>query len=371
MKTTVTDFFDNLSTEAAEYVLQHYEIKENVKNMSNMEKQRVYRNVMDRIDDGKTLRTVGKRGWRKTSIAAAALVAALAIAGTSVAAGKLYKSFTDYKPAYTQAQKDAVEKATFAINKTISSDGVTVTAVEGLCDGEKLFILADIEVDPSKVTIPEGHSFFSRLRLHMSGDFEDTQICPSIYNQVLSKEGNTCTVLYMYDMVDIKDGQTLAISAWDLATTSPDGTDSTNPVADKKLGGMTFKAQKSDFAKTFSAKKGVKLNDTDFAVTVGYVAPWSAQIKLSGAYNGPAITEESGEEAWAAQADLLNQVAAGVTFKVVMKDGTVYEGTGVSSSPSSNGETVDIDYYCAFNEYVDTANIDHVEFSGAKINVND
>ncbi len=369
MKRHLMELFDGLSDEAAATVTQNYVIKEYEYDMSRMEKQRVYQNVMSGIDGSKTRRTGTKPGWRKTSFAAAALVAALAIAGTSVAAGTLYKRFTDYKPAYTQAQKDAVEKATFAINKTISSDGVTVTAVEGLCDGEKLFIVANIEVDPSQVTIPEGHSFFSLLRLHMSGDFEDTQMYPSIYNQVLAKEGNTCTVLYMYDMVDIKDGQQLALAAWDLATTSPDGTDSTKPIADKKLGGVTFKAQKSDFAKTFSAKKGVKLNDTDFAVTVGYVAPWSAQIKLSGAYQGPAITEENSEEEWAAQAKLLDDVAAQVTFKVVMKDGTVYEGTGVSSSPSCNGEAVDIDYYCAFNEYVDTANIDHVEISGTKLNV--
>ena len=52
-----------------------------------------------------------------------------------------------------------------------------------------------------------------------------------------------------------------------------------------------------------------------------------------------------------------------------MKDGTVYEGMGVSSSPSSDDKTVDIDYYCAFNEYVDTADIDHVEINGAAMDV--
>ena len=365
-KIPITALFDDLSEESAKSVIQRYPMKESVDDMS---KQRMYQNVMKDIDRHTARHTGGKRVWRKTSIAAAALVAALAVAGSSVAAGQLYKHFTDYKPAYTQAQKDAVKKATFPIRKTVESDGVTITAVEGLCDGEKLFIIANIEVDPSQLTIPEGHSFFTRLRLHMSGDYEDTQMYPSLYNQVLTKDGNTCTVLYMYDMVDIKDGQTLAVSAWELGTVSPDGTDSTNLMQDKRLGGFTFEARKSDFAKTFSAEKGVKLNDTDFAVTVGYVAPWSAQIRLSGAYQGPAITEASGEEAWAAQAERLNELAAQVTFKVVMKDGTVYEGMGVSSSPSSDGKTVDIDYYCAFNEYVDTADIDHVEINGAAMDV--
>ncbi|MBQ1413872.1 MAG: DUF4179 domain-containing protein [Clostridia bacterium] len=366
-KIPITALFDHLSEESAKSVMQRYPMKESVDDMS---KQRMYQNVMKDIDRHTARHTGGKRVWRKTSIAAAALVAALAVAGSSVAAGQLYKHFTDYKPAYTQAQKDAVKKATFPIRKTVESDGVTITAVEGLCDGEKLFILANIEVDPSQLTIPEGHSFFTRLRLHMSGDYEDTQMYPSLYNQVLTKDGNTCTVLYMYDMVDIKDGQTLALAAWGLSTVSKDGTETTEAIVrDRKLGGFTFEARKSDFAKTFSAEKGVKLNDTDFAVTVGYVAPWSAQIRLSGAYQGPAITEASGEEAWAAQAERLNELAAQVTFKVVMKDGTVYEGMGVSSSPSSDGKTVDIDYYCAFNEYVDTADIDHVEINGAAMDV--
>lgn len=367
MKRTVTEIFDHLSNEATGYLVQKYEIKENVDDMS---KQRVYNNVMSSIEESKTKRTSVKRGLRKTSVAAVAIVAALAIAGTSVAAGKLYKSFTDYKPAYTEEQKAAVQKATFAINKSVTVDGATITAVEGLYDGQKLFILATTEVDPAKLTIPEGHSFFSRLRLHVSGDFEDTQWIPSIYNQVFATEGNTCTELYMYDVSDVKDGQQLALSAWGLATTSADGTDSTEAInRDDKLGGVKFKAQKSDFSKTFSADSGVKLNDTDFAVTVGYVAPWGAQIRLSGAYQGPAITEESSQEDIQAEEEILNQAAAQVTFKVVMKDGTVYEGTGVSSSPSSDGETIDIDYFCAFKEYVDTANIDHVEVSSVKLNV--
>lgn len=367
MKRTVTEIFDHLSNEATGYLVQKYEIKENVDDMS---KQRVYKNVMSNIDEGKTQRTSVKRGLRKTSVAAVAIVAALAVAGTSVAAGKLYKSYTDYKPAYTEEQKAAVEKATFAINESTGGEGVTITAVEGLCDGEKLFVITNTEIDPAKVKASEGYKDFSVSKeLHISGDPSDYQGWSAIYHEVLETNGNTTTTLDVFDIADVKDGQTVGLSASVIARSDDDH---------EEVGsyGLTFKVQKSKFAKTFSADSGVKFLDTDATVRAGYVSPWYAQFWIDTELEGNVRDESNPDEA--VNEALINEMmekGKQVTFKVVLKDGTVYEGTGINADPQLNEiekeESYSVATYfrCAFNEYVDTANIDHVEVNGVKINV--
>lgn len=373
----IKEIFDNLSDEAMNKLMEKIEncnVKESVDDMS---RQRIYSRVMSGINESGTIRTGAKRSIRKTSIAAVAIVAALAIAGSAVAAGKLNKNFVDYKPTYTEQQKEAVEKATFAINEQMGGEGVTITATEGMCDGNKLFILANIEVDPSKVTIPEGYNnLTTSTELHQSGDPGDCNGWSSIYNRVLETNGNKTTVLYVYDMADVTDGQEIGLSARGLRASND--SDSIEVVSgDTNSWGLKFKVQKGSFAKDFSSEGGVKLLGADASVMDGYVSPWYAQFLLRADFEGNIRDENNSEEMNYALVDKIMDKSNNPTFKAVMKDGTVYEGIGVQVDQEVNENDKEKSYsasfyfHCTFKDYVDTANIDHVEVNGTKLELGD
>ena len=234
----------------------------------------------------------------------------------------------------------------------------------------KLFVITNTEIDPAKVKAPEGYKDFSVSKeLHISGDPSDTQGWSTIYHEVLETNGNVTTMLDVFDMADVKNGQTVGLS-FELNGRSDTDFEPVN------LWGMTFEVQKSDFAKTFSADSGVKFLDTDATVREGYVSPWYAQFWIDTELEGNVRDESNPDDA--VNEALINEMmekGKQVTFKVVLKDGTVYEGTGINASPQlseiEKEESYSVATYfrCAFNEYVDTANIDHVEVNGVKLNV--
>ncbi len=378
MKRYITEIFDDLSNKAKINLAKEIENCEVKESVDDMTKRRIYNRVMSTIDEGKAKDTGVKRGIRKTSIAAVAIAAALAIAGSAVAAGKLNKSFTDYKSAYTEQQKEEIQKATFAINEQMGGDGVTITVTEGMCDGNKLFLLENIEVDPSKITIPDGYNnLTTSTELHQSGDPDDCDGWSSVYNQVLETNGNKTTVLYVYDMADVTDGQVLGLSASGLsASNDNDSVEIVN--RDTNPWGLKFKVQKGRFAKSFCADKGVNLLGSDAAIDSGYVSPWYAQFWISADFIGNIRTAESSDN------DFGNPIVKNIfdkssypTFKVVMKDGTFYNGIGVRVDPQvqeiEKEKTYHAAYYfrCTFKDYVDTANIDHVEVNGTELELKD
>lgn len=364
MKRRISDVFDNLSTETSK-IFSQYSAKEN---LDDVTRRRIYTQVMREInakDSAKTTvqnSTRYKKKFNKVAIIAAACIAAMTLGGVTAGATKLYKSFTDYNPTYTEEQKAVVEKATFEINKQMGSDGVIVTVTEGLCDGNKLFLLANIEVDASKLTIPEGYTFYvPMMHLHMSGDPTDTNGFACIYQKVLETNGNVCTALYVYDMGDITDGQQLGLSGRGLIAISADGKESTELIShDTTVWGLKFNATKGSFAKAFKTDSTVDFRGYKASVIDGYISPWYAQFNLHVETKDDSILDnyDKGDNP---------------EFKVVMKDGTVYDGVvGIELGGSASGNdelnySADWDFHCSFKDYVDTANIDHVEINGVKV----
>lgn len=360
MKKYITDVFNDLS-ESTEKSFCGYTIREN---MDELARERVYQNVMNSINahENRYSEIAHRPKMKKIAVAAAACMIVASMGAVGVGASKLYKGFADYNPSYTEAQKQEIERASFAINKQMTGGGVTVTATEAMCDGNKFFVLFNKEIDNAAAKIPEDNVSYE---LHMTGDPNDTQGYSAIYHQVLEKSGDTSTELVVFDMGDVTDGQQLAISVSGFIP------DSDEP--DIRIGGIQFTVKKASFAKAFELAEGVKYKGYDTSADAGYVSPWYAQFMLHASSKDAAIIEKAFEE----------EIP---DFKVVMKDGTVHQGIGAvigtSAGGPASGEDVaesvgssdeDFhafwDFHCAFREYVETSEIDHVEISGTKLSL--
>lgn len=376
MKRYFTDLFDNLSYDTTS-VFSHYTVGQPVDAMT---KQRIYNRVMANIAAEQARQTAPavrpKLRLSKVSVAAAACAAVMVVGSAGVGAAKMYKGFTDYMPAYIEAQKEIVSKAAFSINKSMGSDGLTATAVEGMCDGEKLFVLANLEIDPSQVTVADSAAFYTRLRLHTTGDPNDTQGMPCEYLNVLERSGNACTVLYAFDLRDVTDGQTLGLEANGLFARSGDDVVALMD-ADTARWGLTFDVKKDSFAKAFSLDRGIQIDGTDVSAMAGYLAPWYARFVLNGDFAGniPMGGSEEAQQTWDAYAQQIEVQMSSITFQAVMKDGTVHTGVGKSVSENesgldqADGVNKSFEYACSFREYVDTNAIDHLEINGVKVNL--
>lgn len=362
LKRYISDIFSNLSDDA-ERTFCRYTVREN---MDELARERVYQNVMKNIQTRVKTRHVpaSRPNYKKIAVAAAACMVIASTGVVGVGAAKLYKGFADYNPSYTEEQKAAVDKAGFAINMSISGGGATVTATEAMCDGNKFFVLFNREVDKSAARFTEENISYE---LHMTGDPDDTQGYSAIYHQVLEKNGNTSTELAVFDMGGVTDGQQLAISV------SGSIPDSEEP--DIRIGGIRFAVKKSSFAKTFELAEGVKYKGYDAVAEAGYISPWYAQFTLYVSSKDAEIIKKAFEDGTP-------------DFRVVMKDGTVHQGTGAcvgtSASGPADGEgacsfadsgeekyNAFWNFHCAFRNYVETAAIDHVEINGTKLPLKD
>lgn len=362
MKKYITDIFNELS-ESAEKSFCGYTVREH---MDELARERVYQNVMSRINDSENRHSEMSRRpkMKKIAVAAAACMLVASMGAVGVGASKLYKSFADYNPSYTDTQKQEIEKASFAINKTMQGGGATVTATEAMCDGNKFFVLFNKEIDKTSAKFSEDNVSYE---LHMTGNPDDTQGYSAIYHQVLEKNDTTSTELVVFDMGDVTDGQQLAISV------SGSIPDSDEP--DVQVGGIQFAVKKASFAKAFDLAEGVKYKGYAVAANEGYVSPWYSQFMLQASTKDAAIIEKAFEE------DTPD-------FKVVMKDGTVHQGIGAyvgasAGGPASGEEATESsdssnedfhafwDFHCAFKEYVETSEIDHVEINGTKLSLRD
>lgn len=363
MKKYITDVFNDLSS-GTEKVFCRYTIREN---MDELSRERIYQNVMSSINARQNANSPTVRHTpmlRKVSAAAAACLIVASVGAVGVGASKLYKGFADYNPSYTEAQKQEIEKASFVIGKQMKGGGAIVTATEAMCDGNKFFVLFNKEVDKANAKFSEDNIFYE---LHMTGDPDDTQGYSAIYHQVLEKNGNTSTELVVFDMGDVTDGQQLAIS---VAGAIPNSDE-----PDIKIGGIQFAVKKTSFAKAFDLAEGVKFKGYDVAAYSGYVSPWYSQFMLQASTKDAAIIKKAFEEETP-------------DFKVVMKDGTVHQGIGVyvgtsAGGPASREDVAESagsseedfhafwDFHCAFGDYVETSEIDHVEINGTKLSLND
>lgn len=363
MKRYFSDVFDNLSNDTSK-VFSRYTVQEPVDEIA---RHRIYENVMSSIEARESRgRMSAYHGVKfgKVSVVAAACVMAVAVGAAGVGASKMYKGFTDYNTSYTEEQKAAIEKASFAINEQMTGGGVTVTATEAMCDGSKFFVLFNNEFDKANAQFPRENLFYE---LHMTGDPDDTQGYSAIYHQVLEQTDTTSTELVVFDMGDVTDGQQLAISVGGVIP------DSDGP--DIKVGGIQFAVQKASFAKAFELAEGVKYKGYDVATYAGYVSPWYSQFMLQASTKDAALIEKAFEDETP-------------DFKVIMKDGTVHQGigarVGISAGGPAEGEGVAAsadgseedfhaywDFHCSFKEYVETSEIDHVEINGTKLTLQD
>ena len=363
MKRYCSDVFDNLSSDASK-AFSGYTVRQPLDELS---RRRIYESVMADIER-QSYRAAPRAGLKlsKVSVVAAACVVAATVGAVGVGASRMYKGLADYRTSYTEVQKAAVEKATFAINKQMSGSGVTITATEAMCDGNKFFVLLRTEIDPSQIKVSDDATFGSAMELHMTGDPTDTQGYSAVYHEVLEREGNVCTQLAVFDMGDVTDGQQLGLSARGLYVTSADGKDSAAVISDEAgiLGGIQFAVTKNSFAKAFSAENGVKHLGQNAQVSEGYIAPWFAQFTVG------------------VESDDISLLKAGFakdkapSFKVVMKDGTTHEGIGVDNGASAGGAKSEgyhgyYDFRCAFKEYVEVSEIDHVEVNGTSLSLQD
>ena len=100
------------------------------------------------IEEANVGGATGKKtlGMRR-KIAAVLLVATVAAAGlgAAVSAGRLNKSFGQL---FHSLSEENYESALFDINQTAADNGVTVTLMQGLCDGRALYVTEKIEFAP-------------------------------------------------------------------------------------------------------------------------------------------------------------------------------------------------------------------------------
>jgi hypothetical protein len=360
----ITDVFNELS-ENTERTFCGYTIREN---MDELARERIYQSVMSSIDERRNGNRQPMRHMpmlRKVSAAAAACLIIASVGAVGVGASKLYKGFADYNPSYTESQKREIEKASFAIGKTISGEGFSITATEGMYDGRKLFVLYDFVADPDKISVAGGSEFGSALYVHLSGDASDTQGISANYRTTLQMNGNKCTQLAVYDVGELSSGKEIAVSATGLCVRY-EGSDDAVWIVDRDtvIGeGIGFRVTKGSFGSVFSSESGVTHLGLNAKVNNGYITPWYAQFDLRVDSDNPAIAE--------AIADEKNCP----TFRVVMKDGTSHSGIG-GWDGGSGGGAEDQGYCaifnvrCSFREYVETSEIDHIEINGCKVMLN-
>lgn len=363
MKKYITDVFNDLS-DSTEKTFCSYTIREN---MDELARERVYQNVMSSINarENRYAEIAYRPKMKKIAVAAAACMIVASMGAVGVGASKLYKGFADYNPSYTEAQKQEIEKASYVVGKTMSGEGVSITATEAMYDGEKLFLMIDTVIDPDKISVESDKLFGSSMELHMTGDPSDTQGFSAQYHKVLERNGNTCTQLVVFDAGDLSEGSQAALSARGLSVKGEADSEVVWAVdPDTKIGnGFTFEYKKGNFAQTFAAQSGVKHLGLNAKVDNGYIAPWYAQFDVR--------VESDDSKILDAIADEKNCP----TFKVVMKDGTSISGVG-GWNGGSGGGTDDggyaacFNFRCSFKEYVEVSEVDHVEVNGCKVALN-
>lgn len=90
---------------------------------------------------------------KKILIAAAAIMLAVSIGtGAIVGAGRLSKSFGQF---FRTLPEENYQGIIFDIDQTQTSNGVTVTLSQGMCDGYVLYVIERINFDPSIVTLTD------------------------------------------------------------------------------------------------------------------------------------------------------------------------------------------------------------------------
>ncbi len=352
MKRQISEIFDNL-TPGTSKIIGQYGIKTEVDEVT---KRRIYNSVMSEINARESkMPKVGKK-FNKVAVVAAACIAAMTIGGISAGAAALHKSFTDYKPAYTEEQKKIVEQATFDINKTVEGKGLTFTATKGMCDGNKFFLLTEVEVDPTVYNIPEGDKIGLRIYLHMSGDPEDTNGYSADYGEMMERSGNVFTLLSVFDISDISDTSKIGISYSCLTNHTKQEVLLSE---DDGRWGVSFNATQNKFAKSFESDNAIKFAGYDANVSNGYIAPWYASFDISAKGSDAALME--------ADPDKLPDV------KIVMNDGTTYTNSnGISVVYyGQSGSVLAGEYYntweirCTFADYIETSEIKSLEINGA------
>lgn len=360
MKRHISEIFDNL-TPSTSKIIGQYGIKTE---LDEVTKRRIYNGVMSEINARQSSmpKTVKKK-FNKVAVIAAACIATMAIGGISAGAAALHKSFTDYKPAYTEEQKKIVEQATFDINKSTSCKGLTFTATKGMCDGNKFFLLTEVEVEPTVYNIPEGDKIGVGIELHMSGNPEDTNGYSAVYGEMLERNGNLFTLLSVFDMGDISDTVKIGISYSGLSNRTKQ---EILLAEEDGRWGVSFTATKNKFAKSFESDSTIKFAGYDAKVSNGYIAPWYASFDISA--NG------SDEALMSAEPDKLPDV------KIVMNDGTTYTNSnGINvvyygqsgSGCDEEGYNNTWEIRCTFKDYIETSEIKSLEVNSAKVDVKD
>lgn len=360
MKKYITDVFDGLS-ESAQEAFCGYTVRQNVDRIS---RERIYRKVMADIHARQNAGAGSVRRTpmlRKLSAAAASCLVVASVGAIGVGASRLYKGLADYHPGYTDAQKQEIEKASFVIDRTVSESGVSITATEGMYDGQKLFVLYKFVADPDKISVAGGSGMGSELFVHLSGDASDTQGISANYRTTLEMSGNTCTQLAVYDVGALPDGAQIAVSARGMCVRYDDG----DPVwiVDRDTvigGGMKFGVTKGSFGRDFSAESGVTHLGLSAKVSNGYINPWYAQFDLRVDSDDPNLC------------DSITDGKNCPAFKVVMKDGSSVSGVGgwdggCAGGAESGGYCAIFNFRCSFREYVEPSQIDHLEINGCKV----
>ena len=107
------------------------------------------------IEEANVRGATGKKtlGMRR-KIAAVLLAATVAAAGlgAAVSAGRLNKSFGQL---FHSLSEENYESALFDINQTAADNGVTVTLMQGLCDGRALYVTEKIEFAPDVLVLTD------------------------------------------------------------------------------------------------------------------------------------------------------------------------------------------------------------------------
>ena len=359
MKKYITDVFNELSDNAGK-TFCGYTIREN---MDELARERVYRNVMSRINERNDSRQTARHTpmLRKIPAAVAACLIIASVGTAGVGASRMYRGFADYHSSYTEAQKQEIEKVSFAIGKTIGGEGFSITATEGMYDGQKLFVLFDFVTDPDKISVVDGSEFGSALYVHLSGDASDTQGISANYRATLGMNGNKCTQLAVYDVGELTEGKEIAVSATGLCVRHEGGDAVWIVDSDTVIGGgIRFGVTKGHFGSVFSAESGVTHLGLNAKVNNGYITPWYAQFDLRVDSDDPGI------------ADAIADEKNCPTCRVVMKDGTSYSGIGGWDGGSGGGAEKEgycaiFNVRCSFKDYVETSEIDHIEINGFKV----
>lgn len=362
--------------------------EEEVKMLDNAEvlisADEIKQSVLEKIenDNGKgSIYMLKKRKIAKTLVAAAVVVCmTAAICATSFAAKIVYDKFIDSRVTdaigngreslISETQKADDEQVMPAIATPLAqaeSNGVKLSVVQTVGDGENVYVLVEAEV-------PEKYDIYKRFAGMEVSSFEkievkvENQDLITAGTQILNDGKSKNKATFLFDIVNDGGeliGKNISITFKNLK--SEGELPSINGEWELK-----WKMSYKDISSDITPDEKINLWGTEAEFEKMSISPFSLSFELKGDFNNisvPAKLKEGALENSAPHDYLCNAVMQDEVIKVTFKDGTRCNLEDIGNGRFSNSDCDRLKLVATFGDYISPEQVASVEIFGNSIAV--